>query len=154
MKRNQIKLSEQELRDILKESIHKILSEDNSQKSDEQIIKEIENIIGYHFFDDDPSSFADDFSRFFIELAQYKYDMQTKGESIYEGDFDQDYTVEQLFPYVELLRKALQNHLAKLYQKFQQDLQKSNESLNNCVEAYARYKRGEEPEHKHKYGFY
>ena len=39
MKRNQIKLSEQELRDILKESIHKILSEDNSQKSDEQIIK-------------------------------------------------------------------------------------------------------------------
>lgn len=153
MKRNQIKLSEQELRTILKESIYKILSEDNSQKSDEQIIKEIENIIGYHFFEDDPSSFAYDFSTFFIELAQYKFDMETKGESIYEGDFDQDYTVEQLFPYVELLRKALQNHLIKIYQKFQQDIQKSNECLDKCVDAFARYKRGEEPEQKQNYRF-
>lgn len=152
MKRNQIKLSEQELRNILKESIYKILSEDNSQKSDEQIIKEIEDLIGYHFFEDEPLRFVEGFTSFFMDLVQYKFEMETTGESFYEGDFDQNHSVEQTYEYIEPLRKALQNHLTKLYQKIQQDIQNSNDYLNKCVETYVKYKRGEDP--RQKYRFY
>ena len=76
-----------------------------------------------------------------MDLVQYKFEMETTGESFYEGDFDQNHSVEQTYEYIEPLRKALQNHLTKLYQKIQQDIQNSNDYLNKCVETYVKYKR-------------
>lgn len=143
MRKNIIKLSEEDIRNIIKESVNKILTE---ELSTQDTIQELEDIVGYRFDESEPVSFIDDFYNLLINITQYDYN-ENNGLS---NDF-LDYRdtkglhIQDIEHYIPILRQTLDECMRNLYQQLQQQMEEGNNILNKCVRLITQVKQNQKP---------
>ena len=128
-------ISDQDIRNIIREAVQNILTDNNNPS-----IEQIEELVGYRFYEDDPLSFIEDFEHCFMDVVENQTIKQRGETPFIKSDYD-NLTVEQLEPYIPFLRKQCEQSLQKLFLEYKQKMEQSYKLLDNCVRALQQYKQ-------------
>jgi hypothetical protein len=121
-----IQINEDNIKQIVDETIRRILNESNEDLWDSLI-----DAVGYNYYDDDPASFVRDFEYMVRDVLT-------------ESEWGTDYhcTPEELVPYLTILRERVNGDYQKMYEGIKAKQIEANQVLDNCVEMITKYKQG------------
>ena len=140
MKKSVIRLTEQDIRNMIREAVENILCDDTNNDNSLSI-PQLEDWVGYSFDPEDPSSFINDFYMCFMDVISNARDRENGIEPTAISDYE-DLTVEQLEPYIPVLRKAAEESLQKLFLEYKKKVEESYQILNKCEILLNQYKQG------------
>jgi hypothetical protein len=126
-------ISSKRLSSIIKESVDKLIAESlYVEHSDftptyEQELSELTNILTYTLDWEEPSQIAEEFQSILQEV------IDTENGVAYDDQFA-EYSVEQLRPYIDIIRYTAKEALEFKFNKMKEEFEKTNQTLNNCTQ--------------------
>lgn len=131
-------INESKLRQIVNESIRKVLNENTDNTS----METIENIVGYSYDQDEPYRFAFDFKMMVEDvLSNEAFKKKYPGDSFYNRTDYPDCNPELIGEYIEIYRKQMNNDMMTIYNNLKEKQIEANEMLDQCVNLYTQYKQ-------------
>lgn len=131
-------INESKIRQIVNESIRKVLKENTENVS----METIEDIVGYSYDQDEPYRFAFDFKMMVEDVL--KTEMNKKkhpGDPFYDGTDYPDCNPELIGKYIEIYRTQMNNDIMTIYNNLKEKQIEANEMLDQCVNLYTQYKQ-------------
>ena len=133
-----MKLNETKIKQIVNESIKKILKENVDGVS----MDTIENIVGYSYDHDEPYRFAFDFKMMVEDVLNNEaYKKKYPGDPFYEKSDYPDCNPELIGEYIETYRTQMNNDMMTIYNNLKEKQIEANEMLDQCVNLFTQYKQ-------------
>ena len=137
MKKNMI-ISESKLKQIVNETIKKVLKENTENVS----METIENIIDYSYDPDEPYRFAFDFKMMVEDVLSNEMNKKKHpGDPFYNETDYPDCNPELIGEYIETYRTQMNNDMMTIYNNLKEKQIEANEMLDQCVNLYTQYKQ-------------
>lgn len=131
-------INESKIRQIVNESIRKVLKENTENVS----METIENIIDYSYDPDEPYRFAFDFKMMVEDVLNNEaYKKKYPGDPFYEKSDYPDCNPELIGEYIETYRTQMNNDMMTIYNNLKEKQIEANEMLDQCVNLFTQYKQ-------------
>ena len=131
-------INESKIRQIVNETIKKVLKENTENVS----METIEDIVGYSYDPDEPYRFVFDFKMMVEDVL--KTEMNKKkypGDPFYDRTDYPDCNPELIGEYIEIYRTQMNNDIMTIYNNLKEKQIEANEMLDQCVNLYTQYKQ-------------
>lgn len=133
-----MKLNETKIKQIVNETIKKVLKENTENAS----IETVEDIVGYSYDPDEPYRFAFDFKMMVEDvLGNEAFKKKYPGDQFYDRTDYPDCNPEMIGEYIEIYRTQMNNDMMTIYNNLKEKQIEANEMLDQCVNLYTQYKQ-------------
>ena len=128
------------IKNIIKESIRRVLKENLDNSSWEELI----DIIGYNYYEDEPEHILPDFQYMVDDVLTNAYNKKNKDTSLFDTDYP-ECNPENIGKYIEMMRTHVNNDFMQLYNQLKEKQVHANEILDNCTKQFVNFKQGKNP---------
>lgn len=133
-----MKLNENKIKQIVNETIKKVLKENTENVS----METIEDITNYSYDPDKPYDFAFDFKMMVEDvLGNEAFKKKYPGDPFYDRTDYPDCNPELIGEYIEIYRTQMNNDMMTIYNNLKEKQIEANEMLDQCVNLYTQYKQ-------------
>ena len=132
-----IKLTENKLKQIVAESVKKVLRENYNE---EDAIRELEAVIGFTYSKTEPVEFAEEFeSALYFSLSADEF-LRKYPDEDYENEYDFDYN--KIEEYATAVWNQSKKDYEEIAQKIANEYKATYEALESCVKMLNDFKAG------------